>query len=516
MIALSRLLKKNDLNKTIKNFEINEATSENITKKRPKRRRVYYYRKRKKKGNKNETSININKSDDSIQKSEINLTNKTEGKGKRRKRYVRYIKRKPKKANKEIENDFFLRYIKEIESKNKEFGKHNITTKIVNETINEIKSKENNIYKLTKSDLKSNTLKKIYTKKDIINYIANSKKNPLTLENMKSFNMSENPKISVIVPICNSYKYLKMVHKSIQDQSFKDIEIIYIDDGSKDGSVEFLEKMQEKDKRIIILKNKESKGPFYNRHKGAIFARGEYLQYVDSDDMLVGDILEKAYVTAKKENVDIVQYIILKEFKGRKYYIFNETTNFSIIRQPELSDQMFYGFSYLRRVNNYMFNKIIRREKFLKALIYIGDELLKEDLYYQEDYLQFFSLLRASDSLLFINHFGYAKIRYRDRKSLMSNFHNPKRINKIFHDNFTELKLIYQKTKDNVHDKGVCYDYFLNIRNFYRTVTRYITQGYELFDEVFDLLLKSPYFSDKRKKEFFDFRKKMYVRRKNK
>ena len=196
MIALSRLLKKNDLNKTIKNFEINEATSENITKKRPKRRRVYYYRKRKKKGNKNETSININKSDDSIQKSEINLTNKTEGKGKRRKRYVRYIKRNSKKSNKQLEDEFFLRYIKEIESKNKEFGKHNITTKIVNETINEIKSKENNIYKLTKSDLKSNTLKKIYTKKDIINYIANSKKNPLTLENMKSFNMSENPNIS--------------------------------------------------------------------------------------------------------------------------------------------------------------------------------------------------------------------------------------------------------------------------------------------------------------------------------
>ena len=82
-----------------------------------------------------------------------------------------------------------------------------------------------------------------------------------------------------------------MIHKSIQDKSFKDIEIIYIDDGSKDTSVEFLKKMQEKDKRIVVLKNKESKGLFYNRYKGAIFPRGEYLQYVDSDAMLIGDIL---------------------------------------------------------------------------------------------------------------------------------------------------------------------------------------------------------------------------------
>ena len=330
---------------------------------------------------------------------------------------------------------------------------------------------------------------------------------------MKSFDMNENPKISVIVPVCNSYKYLKMIHKSIQDQSFKDIEIIYIDDGSKDGSVEFLKKMQEKDKRIIILKNKESRGPFYNRNKGAIFARGEYLQFVDSDDMLAGDILEKAYITAKKENIDIVQYIVLKDY-NTWYYVFNETTKSIIIHQPDLSEEMFYGRYYLSRTCNYMFNKIIKREKFLKALIYIGDEVLKENLSMQEDLLQFFSLLRVSDSLLYINHFGYAKMKYEDKQSLMSNLHNPKRVNKIYHDKFIELKLICQKTKDDVHDKGVCYNYFTNIRYYYHTVTKYITQGYELFDEVFELLLKSPFFN--RKKEFKNFRKKMYVRRKNK
>ena len=117
-------------------------------KKRKKKRKIfyYYYRKRKKKRNKNEanneisnetnieTSINKKAMSDSvisdnIQKYENNLTNKTGGKRKRRRRYVRYIKRNSKKSNKQLEDEFFLRYIKEIESKNEEFGKHNITLK---------------------------------------------------------------------------------------------------------------------------------------------------------------------------------------------------------------------------------------------------------------------------------------------------------------------------------------------------------------------------------------------------
>ena len=110
--------------------------------------------------------------------------------------------------------------------------------------------------------------------------------------------------------------------------------------------------------------------------------------------MLVTNIFEKAYVSAKKDNIDIVQYIILKDFRGCLYYIYNETTKFNIMRQPELSDEMFYWRSYLKRASNYMFNKIIRREKLLKALIYIADEVLKEDL------LQFCALLRISESLL--------------------------------------------------------------------------------------------------------------------
>ena len=494
-ITISKLQKKIIISNIIKNNEINATTSKN--KKEKKRNETEI---------KMDDKVNLYKNSkynnamiDNIEKSENNFI---------------YIKRNSNQKNKKKEDVLFLRYIKKIEAKNSEFEKHNITIKILQKAIDEIEAKEK--YELTKSQLKSNTLKKNYTAYDIMRYIVKTKKNPLTLKNMKSFDMVENPKISIIIPIKESYQFLKIIHKSIQDQSFKDIEIIYIDDGSKDKSVEFLKKMQEKDKRIIILKNKGSKGPFYNRNKGAIFARGEYLQFVDSDDMLAGNILEKAYIKAKNENIDIIAYLILKQFYNKKYYIFRENTNPNIIHQPDLSEEMFYGKNYLKRTSNYIFNKIIKREKFLKALIWIGDEVLKENLYMQEDLLQFFALLRVSDSLLYINQFGYGKIQYEDNHSLMSNIQSGEKANKIYYDNFIELKLICQKTKNEVHDKGVCYNYFTNIRLYYQAIANYITKGYELFDEVFDLLLKSPFFSDERKKEFSDFQKRMYVNRKSK
>ena len=122
----------------------------------------------------------------------------------------------------------------------------------------------------------------------------------------------ENPKISVIIPVYNSQIFLGRVYKSIQEQSFKDIEIIFVDDCSKDNSVSIINKFQKRDRRVVLLKNKVNRGPFYSRNKGALLARGEFIQFIDSDDIFLNDIFEKAYYTAKIKNIDIVQYKLLK------------------------------------------------------------------------------------------------------------------------------------------------------------------------------------------------------------
>ena len=114
---------------------------------------------------------------------------------------------------------------------------------------------------------------------------------------------------------------------------------------------------------IILLKNKQNKGPFYSRNKAAVFAKGEYIQFMDSDDILINNILEKAYIIAKKNNIDIIQYKFVK--RKHKFYIVDEITSLNLINLPELSDQMFYGKGKLKQTNLYIFNKIIRKKLFL-------------------------------------------------------------------------------------------------------------------------------------------------------
>ena len=359
--------------------------------------RRYYRRKRYHPPKKDNETIKTDKvnATDSVNETNmtniINMTNETnvqKPKYKRRKvRYVRFIRRRRRK--KKSNDELFSNAIKEIDLKNEEFEKNNLTTKTVEEEIKKIKDKKK--IDLSKKEIESETYKKNFTGKDIIKYTKECQQNPLTAENAQNFKFSDNPKISVIVPFYNSINNLNILHKSIQDQSMQDIEILYIDDCSTDKSDELIQNLQKKDKRIILLKNKERKGAFYSRNKGAIFARGEYLQYVDSADLLVGNILEKAYINAKTYNIDIIQYKAIKEAK-KKFQIFDELEKRSIIKQPELSKEKLYDFSDLKIANNYLFNKLIKKEKYLESLKYLENEVLKEKLYLEEDYIQFISL----------------------------------------------------------------------------------------------------------------------------
>ena len=78
------------------------------------------------------------------------------------------------------------------------------------------------------------------------------------------------------------------------------MEIIFVDDCSLDNTTQIISRLQKKDKRIILLKNKRNQGPFYSRNKAAIFARGEYIQFVDSDDILNKQYFGKSLFSCKK------------------------------------------------------------------------------------------------------------------------------------------------------------------------------------------------------------------------
>lgn len=115
----------------------------------------------------------------------------------------------------------------------------------------------------------------------------------------------ENPKISIIIPVYNTEEYVKDAILSIMNQTIKDIEILVINDGSTDNSLQVIQELAKADCRIQIF-SQENKGLFDARNKGMEEATGEYLYFMDSDDLLEQKALSSCYEKCEKEQLDLV------------------------------------------------------------------------------------------------------------------------------------------------------------------------------------------------------------------
>ena len=112
--------------------------------------------------------------------------------------------------------------------------------------------------------------------------------------------------ISVIVPVYNVEEYLEECLESIKRQTYTDIEVILVNDGSTDGSKEICEKYCEKDSRFKLV-NQENKGLSGARNRGMLESKGEFISFVDSDDVLKEDMLEQLIKQMTSEDIDIVE-----------------------------------------------------------------------------------------------------------------------------------------------------------------------------------------------------------------
>ena len=131
-------------------------------------------------------------------------------------------------------------------------------------------------------------------------------------------------KVSVIVPVYNVERYLPRCLDSIVEQTYKNIEIICVNDGSPDGSAEILARYEKNDERVIVI-NQENGGLSSARNTGIKAATGEYIVFVDSDDWIDIETIETAVNTAERDNVEMVLWTYIREFKNKreKKYIFD-------------------------------------------------------------------------------------------------------------------------------------------------------------------------------------------------
>lgn len=114
-----------------------------------------------------------------------------------------------------------------------------------------------------------------------------------------------NELISVIVPIYNTGKYLRKCLESLTHQTYKELEIILVNDGSTDSSAEICEEFSRKDKRIKVF-NRRNAGLSQSRLFGLSMSRGKYKAFVDSDDYIAAQMLEKMYLRMKTDNSELV------------------------------------------------------------------------------------------------------------------------------------------------------------------------------------------------------------------
>lgn len=115
-------------------------------------------------------------------------------------------------------------------------------------------------------------------------------------------------KISVIIPVYNSEKYICQCLDSILSQSINELEVICIDDCSQDNSYRIMKEYADKDKRIMIIKNRQNKGQSFSRNKGIELATGKYIYFMDSDDYIKSEALEKLYDISETNKLDVLFY----------------------------------------------------------------------------------------------------------------------------------------------------------------------------------------------------------------
>lgn len=226
--------------------------------------------------------------------------------------------------------------------------------------------------------------------------------------------------ISVIVPVYNAEKYLNRCIESILDQTFKDFELILVDDGSKDSSGDICEKYAGRDQRIKVI-HQENEGQAAARNRGVLNAAGEWIAFVDADDMIQQQMLEYLYRAVISANSKIAVCKLLEsnecpaEFKQKQNY------NCTFIRLNEKKLLQWCTATDLNVVDKYIYwivcaklvhKSLVREFPFEEGRIYEDNALVFKWLFIAGS-------IAVCDNVMYfyrVNHNGTTKSNYSIRK----------------------------------------------------------------------------------------------------
>ena len=220
------------------------------------------------------------------------------------------------------------------------------------------------------------------------------------------------PKISVIIPVYNVEKYLRDCLDSVVNQTIKDIEIICINDGSTDNSLDILKEYASKDERFVII-NQQNSGPSVSRNKGVDLSKGDYIAFVDSDDYLINsDYFEKLYDACERNNADIAVASIIRGNEKKSKYILK-------IEKEEVETD------YVKKLNlcalpdlNHVWNKLYKRKSLLDSGVEFPEGMIYEDVCVTHKYLYYMpKLVSVPDVVYFYRKLHGSLITVKSTKA---------------------------------------------------------------------------------------------------
>lgn len=295
--------------------------------------------------------------------------------------------------------------------------------------------------------------------------------------------------ISIIVPVYNCKEYLKECVNSLLKQTYNNIEVFLVDDGSTDGSGKICDELAKTDKRIIVL-HKKNGGVSSARNAAIKEIKGKYTLFVDSDDYVDVDYVDTLVNNIESNDMVVCGYV--EEYKKKSIEM--KITDENIIIDPKKANRLIYEN---RAFGGYLWNKLFITEIIQEKKIQFNEKIhMCEDQLFIINYLLYVKKINVISKMLY---------HYRMRKSSMVWKKNDRKI-KTFYDAQLLIKEIYEKNNivNEMFYFNLCNYIFIN-DNWKKNNILNDKYGITIYD-MYKKIIKSNSISFKKKLRLFILR----------
>jgi len=288
------------------------------------------------------------------------------------------------------------------------------------------------------------------------------------------FYYRENPQISIVISTFNGEVYLKPAIRSIQNQNFLNIEIIIVDDGSKDKSVEVVKELMKEDKRIKLLTNGINRGTLYTKTRGVLNAKGKYVMTLDHDNLYATkDVFYKLYTEAEEHNLDLLGFSTIGTRVEVKDIPKNDFLNYiktKIIKKPFIKKR-FVVFDKKDESGTFLYLYFIKRMLFINSIKQLGEEFTNRNIDAHDDTILMFIMSRNALRLKHLKEIYYILLIWPEEYSKSLEFQRTvkereRQIKNCYsYLTFIETLIKFTENSDKFIAERCLYMWFLNLEN---------------------------------------------------